>query len=267
MYIVEFTVPGTFLVHEDREWAWKTGNLLSSLQDHFIEANLALNLFNSAQAQAHQRFQGMRERHMEEWERKQEIRQQVEADFGGDIWNRDRWQAISDEADARFKREKWAKGHLPREFEHNLSFIYAKAFLYALDAFDKFLGVIAKDPLSPAVAVEQHTKIQESFPNLRGVRNTAQHLEDRARGLGAGSRGKPPAPMDLKPIDNGLIRAPGGALVLNSLNGSKYGSTMSDGHYGEVDVSIESLHKLKEILHAVLHSFAWQGPAMNRPSA
>lgn len=95
------------------------------------------------------------------------------------------------------------------------------------------------------------------------MRNTAQHLEDRSRGLGSG---KSPKPLDLKPIDNNFISAPGGVLVLNSLNGSKYGSTMADGHYGEVDVSPESMSHLQEILNNILGSFKWHGSKQHKPS-
>ena len=55
--------------------------------------------------------------------------------------------------------------------------------------------------------------------------------------------------------------------MLNCLNGSSYGSTMSDGHYGEVDVSPESMIKLQEILQAVLQAFKWKGPRQHMPSA
>jgi len=44
-----------------------------------------------------------------------------------------------------------------------------------------------------------------------------------------------------------MVSAPnGGLLILNSLNGAKYGSTMADGHYGEVDVSPESMERLQK---------------------
>lgn len=73
--------------------------------------------------------------------------------------------------------------------------------------------------------------------------------------------------IDLKPIDNNFISAPnGGALVLNSLNGSKYGSTMADGHYGEVDVCPESMSHLQEILNNILGAFKWHGPKQHKPS-
>jgi hypothetical protein len=153
---------------------------------------------------------------------------------------------------------------VPREFEHNIPFLYARAFLYALDAFDKILGVLAREAGVPPKLAEWHAQIEIQFPNLRGVRNTAQHIEDRGRGLGAGRN---PQPLDLKPIDNNFIKAPGGALVLNSLNGTKYGSTMADGHYGEVDVSPHSMEQLQRILVGVLECFQWHGPKQHLPNA
>ena len=72
------------------------------------------------------------------------------------------------------------------------------------------------------------------FPDVRGVRNTAQHLEDRSRGLGAG---RSPRPLVLQPVENFLVNAPGGALVLDALIGNRFGCTMADGHYGEVEIS------------------------------
>ena len=159
---------------------------------------------------------------------------------------------------------QWSEGRVPREFEHNLPFIYARAFLYALDAFDKFLGVLSREVNVPTQLRTFHSQVAEAFPDLRRVRNTAQHLEDRARGLGAGRN---PQPLELKPVNNALIAAPSGALVLNCLNGSKYGSTMADGHYGEVDVSPESMAQLQKILQSVLQSFTWRGPMQHAPSA
>ena len=101
---------------------------------------------------------------------------------------RDDWDEARFEAEVRFKREQWSNGRIPREFEHNVPFLYARAFLYALDAFDKFLGVLSETKGSPEEVAKLHERMELAFPHLRGVRNSAQHLEDRARSLGAGGR-------------------------------------------------------------------------------
>jgi hypothetical protein len=40
---------------------------------------------------------------------------------------------------------------------------------------------------------------------------------------------------------------------------------MADGHYGEVDVSPESMEKLQKIFQEVLMSFKWRGPLQHEP--
>lgn len=260
MVVFEVVTPGTWLDYEDKDWAWQVENLLRSLESQFFEANTALNLFVVAQSKR----PSFTER--DNWERdsqrRQEIRGAVEQEFE-EIRSRERWDDVRFETEVRFKREKWATGGIPREFEHNLPFIYARSFLYALDAFDRLLGVLAKEANVPGEIAALHARFAQEFPDLRGVRNTVQHLEDRSRGLGTGK-----TPLELKPITNTPINAPGGGvLVLNCLNGSRYGSTMADGHYGEVDVSSESMERLQEILLGVLQSFKWHGPKQHSPSA
>lgn len=235
-------------------------NQIQSLTSQFFEANLALNLF--AGATRNRPSFTSRESWECEAQRRSEIRRTVESELGG--WGSAEWDTVDLESERRFKREKWSNGGLPREFEHNLPFLYARAFLYALDAFDKILGVLARDPGAPPHIADWHAQVEVHFPHLRGVRNTAQHIEDRGRGLGAGRN---PRPLDLKPVDNNLIKAQGGALILNSLNGNRYGSTMADGHFGEVEVSPQSVEHLQRILVGVLESFQWHGPKQHLPSA
>lgn len=183
MFVFEIVTPGTWLDYEDKDWSWKIQNQLRSLESQFFEANAALNLFVNAQS-IPPSFT-----HPDNWDRdsqrRSEIKRAVEQERGAFI-SHEQWNDIHFEAEVRFKREKWSSGGLPREFEHNLPFIYARAFLYALDAFDKFLGVLAKEENVPEGVAKFHAQIAEEFPHLRGVRNTAQHLEDRARSLGAG---------------------------------------------------------------------------------
>ena len=261
MFIFEIITPGTWLDSDDRDWTWRIEGQLRSLGSQFFEANAALHLFASAQA-TRPSFPG-REMWERDSQRRAEIQRLVEQELSG-LMSHENWETIHFESEVRFKREKWANGGIPREFEHNLPFIYARAFLYALDAFDKFLGVLAKEPNVPPRVAQLHEQIATNFPDLRGVRNSSHHLEDRSRGLGAGRN---PQPLELKPISNNLINAPGGALVLNCLNGSKYGATMADGHYGEIDVSPESMQRLQSVLQELLSLFRWRGPKQHAPSA
>ncbi len=260
MLVFEIVTPGTWLDYEDKDWAWNIQGLLDSLKSTFFEANTALNLFIESRANcATVPDKEARERDVR---RRSEISSEIEREYGG-FPNPENWDQVHFESELRFCREKWSAGNIPGEFQHNLPFIYAKAFLYALDAFDKFLAVLAKEDGVSGKVEENRQKFLRIFSDLRGVRNTSQHLEDRSRGLGAGRN---PQPMELQPVENGMVSAPGGGvLILNALNGNKYGSTMADGHYGEVEVSPESLRELQIILLEILQSFKWQGPKQLSP--
>ncbi|WP_295959869.1 hypothetical protein [Rhodoferax sp.] len=261
MVVFEIVTPGTWLDYEDRDWTGRIHNLLRSLESHFFEANSALNLFISTQS-IRPSFAD-RNNWEHDSQRRSEIERAVEEEHRG-CMSPENWDEIHFEAEVRFKREKWSNGGIPRAFQQDLPFIYARAFLYALDAFEKFLAVLSKEANVSKEVASFYAQMAEDFPDLRGVRNTVQHLEDRSRGLGAG---KNPQPLDLKPITNSLINAPdGGVLVLNSLNGSRYGSTMADGHYGEVDVSLDSMGRLQKIIEGVLQSFKWRGAKQHAPS-
>jgi hypothetical protein len=260
VYVFEIIKPGTWLDYEDRDWSWEIEGILRSLEGQFYEANLALNMF--LHSMQRDRTSHCREQWEAEANRRAEIRREVEATYDNP-YDHEVWDDIHLEVEIRFKREQWQAGKLPREFEHNQSFMHARAFLYSLDSFDKFLKVLKSQSGVPSEIEVLHNELGEAFPDLRGVRNTAQHMEDRSRGLGTGRN---PQPLELKPIDNQLIKAKGGALMLNCLNGTKYGNTMADGHYGEVDVSPDSMAALQSILQRILDSFNWKGSKCHLPS-
>ncbi|WP_323915768.1 hypothetical protein [Aeromonas caviae] len=260
MYIFEIIKPGTWLVSDDRDWSWEIEGILRSLEGQFYEANLALNMF--LHAISRDREDMSRERWEADSNRRSAIRKELESQLENP-YDHQNWDELHLQTEIRFKREQWQSGRLPREFQHNQAFMHARAFLYALDSFDKFLNVLKLQAQVPQIVAELHDQFGSAFPQLRGVRNSAQHMEDRSRGLGAG---KNPKPLELKPIENGMISAPGGALVLNCLNGSRYGNTMADGHYGEVDVSPNSMESLTSIFQSLLNAFAWKGPKSHLPS-
>lgn len=262
MTIFEIVIPGTWLDYPDRDWTWRIGNLLQSLEKQFFEANAALNLFDQAQAVRFVRPKP--EERERELDRHRELEEQVLAELSS-TGSEPTWSDVRFEADIRFKREQWAAGKVPREFEHNLPLIHARSFLYALDGFDKFLGVLVKEEGTPPLLPELRTQFAAAFPHLREVRNTAQHLEDRSRGLGAGRK---PQPLKLQPVANGFVQAPeGGALILNCLNGTRLGSTMADGNYGEIDVSAATMRFVRATLQNVLNAFSWKGPKRHAPGA
>lgn len=152
-------------------------------------------------------------------------------------------------------------GHpMPREYANRAPFAYAHALLLAVDGAGKLLQVIADMPGLSSPVAAMHDEFRATFPTVVGLRDTTQHVEDRGRGLGKGGK-----PLQLKPVDNQLLRAPGGALVIDALRGNVFGSTMADGHYGEIEVSDATLTKLQALLQKLLDALPWSGESRESP--
>ncbi|MBE0662068.1 MAG: hypothetical protein IH597_06335 [Bacteroidales bacterium] len=260
MYIYEIVKPGTWLVSDSSQRSWEIQSILRNIESLFFDANLALNLFMSSFSREIINIS------KEQWEsdaiRRDQIRKEVETRFSNPFDHKN-WDEIHFQTEMIFKREQWRSGRIPPEFENGLAFMHARAFLYSLDLIDKFISVLENMEGTPEKIKKIHQMFTANFPDLRGVRNTTQHLEDRARGLGAG---RSPKPLELKAINNRLVKSESGALILNSLNGTKYGNTMADGHYGEVDVSPSSMQILSSLFQEILNCFEWTGPPVHLPS-
>lgn len=249
MFVFEIVKPGHALVHSDLNSEPPTSLLLEQLIVFFYDANIALNHFIESRDKPNLTSREMWESDLA---RQRELTQEIIKELGG--YKPD----IGFEARLRLKREKWSHGILPESFKSYTQFMYARSFLYAFDNFERFLAMMSMAAGAPARLSEIHLEIAKAFPNLREVRNTQHHLDDRFRGIGARKK-----PIELKHSENTLFN--GKILALTNLNGSNFGSTMADGHYGEVDISVKSMETLQHILTAVLNSFEWNGREMHYP--
>ncbi|CZW54384.1 hypothetical protein [Enterobacter kobei] len=260
MLIFELTKPGSSLLFDDMEVSRKFERLLNQLETAFYDANVALNLFNAERNNTAMFDENSFHQHRDDFQNRQILEAQVRQELG--LGPYEGYEQVRVEVDTRLKRDKWSKGITPLSHQQRIIFLHAKSFLNALDTIDKFVKVISEETGAPDNIKKLHAKIAEDFPHLRAVRNSAQHLEDRARGLGAG---KVPKPLKLQPLDNGFVIAPQGALMLSNLFGTKFGYTMADGHYGEVDVSEESMRNITTTIQEVFDSFTWQGFQQHLP--
>lgn len=259
MIIYEIEKPGTWLNPGNKEDNCNLQIILMHLIDSFYETNLSLNLFLEERI----RNKLSHDLERESWEKDNELRQkvknEVEADYSVDDYYA-KYDEINFQTEIKFKKEQWSSGKIPSTFSNSLIFIHARTFLYALDNFERLLGVLINENGAPTELKNTHKCLLAKFPDLRGVRNSAHHKEDRVRGLNFNKK------IDLKPISNGLIHAPSGnVLITNSLNGNKYGSTLGNGNFGEVEVSEYSLIILGEILQEVLNLFSWSGSKEHLP--
>ena len=255
--IVELVWPGTWLALSDQQQASELAGLLQLLETAVGEANLSLLMFERREASV----AAIRVPSQDEWladmaERRAAERRlenalapmSVEQQFAA-------LEGIRLQAEIEVLRARSARGLIPAGLMHHEPFIWARTFVYALDAIRKTLTVIAQQP-TPNSAAGALIELDQRIPDLLGVRDTAHHPEDRIRRLD--KKGKP---ITLQPIDNNMIKAPsGGVLVLNNLNGSRYGCTLGDGRFAEVDVTASSLIAARDVVQRVFDSLPWRGP-------
>lgn len=262
----ELISPGTWLDEpnlSDHE-RFKVESLLGVLNSHFEEAALALGRFELERAQPCQRpdFGG----NESEFDKRRAVEAALESRLSNANSPAEAWamrEEIRFQADTHVKRERWESGQVPESYLRRGVLIYAKVFLYALDTIGKTLRVLAETTGTPATLEEIRHNFYKALPSLTAVRDTAHHMEDRARGVG-----RQGTPMILQPVTNRMVNAPsGGVLILSSLNGNCFGSTMGDGRYGEVEVSVATMQVAQRAIQETLDAFAWRGPKRSEPSA
>ena len=122
-------------------------------------------------------------------------------------------------------------------------FIYAKAFVYALDAARGFVQVVAAVSALPSATVAACDAFLRQFGYIRDIRNSLQHIEERIQAKG--SFGK---------------KLPGPIIDLGSLNECRFGVTTGDGRHLEVEISEDFIGRFRLALSDVLWSLDWLGP-------
>lgn len=259
MHVFELYTKGSFVQFGDDKAASELDAMLRALISSFYEANTSLNLFNVEQECLRASFKTEPKDALKIFQEKQqrsnEIRFSIQDKYDQFDYH-DQLRMMND-IEMTMKHEDWARGIPPREMAHNKIFIFAKSFLYSLDTMHEILKVISFYPEVPDEIKEVLRSFDASFPALREVRNSAHHMEDRVRGIKGVGKNK--APIVFQPVDGGGMKLNNGAIILNNLHHTKYGCTMSNGHYGEVDVSIESLGLVRDLIQRVLDVFDWKG--------
>jgi hypothetical protein len=255
MQIFELRYPGTWI--DGLQNGHQIQTMLYPLQEDLADAAIGLALFTEARARPPSGLG---------WMRRQSavrvISEQMESALPQNLPFDQRFAAldsIRDNADLRAKRQEWAAGILPDGYERRLMAIHARTVVFALDDIDRKLEVLAEMSGVPEVAAA-HGRYLAALPNVRDVRNSAHHTEDRLRGLKTGGK-----PITLQPISNRLIHAPGGAIVVSSFIDNRFGFTSADGHYREVEVTADSVTFAQRAIQESINAFSWRGPARSIP--
>ena len=188
-------LPGFWIDHPDRDWAFLVKMLLDKILDQLNEARLVLRLYEASNGSASQ----------------------------------------------------------VNGCDQRLHLIYAKSFVYALDAVGQLIRVLQKQEKLPVLASDKCKTFLVQFGELRDLRNSLQHIEDRLRGLGR--HGKP---------------IPSTLLVLGGFrNNDHFGATTAEGRYVEIEVSNSVLIQVNTIVEDLVWCFDWLGPGnirLERPN-
>ncbi len=126
-------------------------------------------------------------------------------------------------------------------YEGCLNGLYAKAFVYSLDAIEKLLSRLCRDLSAPASVKLLHQEYQQKFGHLKHIRDSAIHIEDRGRGINRRQ----------SPIETNL-------LVLGSFIGNRFTFTGEDGKMYEIKISETPLICAHQILQGVINAYIWE---------
>ena len=260
MEVFELTYPGTWLDMPDSH---KILVLLIQLESQLADASLGISFFEEASVR---RLYVARATSLEDHQARSHkvamIARAMEAELPHDLSPQDRFtkmNQVHEVADLQVCREEWAAGRLPQAYEHRLPIMYAHVVLYALDAIGKTINVLVDMGISSDIALARDT-YESAIPHLKAVRDSAHHIEDRARGVHHGSK-----PLVLQPINTQALVAPNGALALSNLFNNKLGYTAQDGHYREIEISKNIVKTAQSAIQEVLNALTWRGPARTSP--
>ena len=125
-------------------------------------------------------------------------------------------------------------------YERCLNSIYATSFVFSLDSITKLLEVLNRlNPPEPVPTLISEYRVQ--FGDLRYVRDSVAHNEDRGRGLD----------KDRKALSTPLI-------ILRCFNQTRFECTGSDGACHGIDISESALLDAHRILQDILNAYSWE---------
>jgi hypothetical protein len=258
--VAELRYPGVALAGLRPEDAHPLQTLLSVVEGHLADAAVALEMFQRAAAERPRRpFD-----EVGDFDTRCAVEHELRSQLPPDLPPEQRWAAemdLRDGAEALLKRRAWEAGHLPAFYSHRIPFIHARTFVYALDGIIKALEQVAASPCAPAGASAALDGLKAAVPDVVHVRDSAHHVEDRARGKGRRERDLPKQPVH----SHGIEAPGGGVVVMDMLHGNRLAYTVESGHLRDVEVSEATLAHAQRAVQETLDAFAWTGPPRSVP--
>lgn len=253
MLIYEIVKPGEKIISENLVWCRNMERQIRDLIDLYFEANFSLIQFLDATEELF----SLEVKLLWENARKDSF-EKIGIRYPAQHFLNFNTPEVQTQIDS--KRNLWKNGIQPNEFRQIRVNVNAKNFIAALDSFEKHLNILKTD--APKELENIHSEFLNQFPDLRGVRNTNQHMEDRRRGLGAG---RIPKPIELKPTNLPNFQSDG-LLAFDITINNTYNTIMSNGSIGQVDVSPKSMEFLQVTMNKIFNLFIWDGKCDHLPS-
>lgn len=240
MHIPELDFPGSRVAHSESDWAFQASILCDALATSLTDTALALTLYEQAMADLRgavaRRAASARVRGVP---RDPSARRDFEPE--ADPFDAERAHA----AEVRAKRARWANGETPRSYAQRLVFLHARSFLMALDRIERILHALSGLPDAPAGLATAHNAFQAHMPDLRGVRNSVSHHDQRLLGRG-----------------RELPRIP---RVLENLSGNRFKTTTGAGRIGEVELSPITVDCARRCIQQAIDALPWTGHRRHYP--
>ena len=147
-------------------------------------------------------------------------------------------------------RQRRRNGRMP--------FMHARAFVFALDLFERTLcGLRHREPARPSL-VACYNNFVSKFPGLKGVRDSEHHRYERVQRKARRKNGC--TVINPKAIHTSAIKAPAGAvMIIGDLMGTEFTFTDADGAHAKVDVTVASLNHVAEAMQRAIGCFDWKG--------
>jgi hypothetical protein len=114
--------------------------------------------------------------------------------------------------------------------------------------------------------VEITSEFNQTLGKNKDIRDSAHHQEDRARFIGKSQgRGKEGKPFKPRPLPFDLSNGEGGVFTTGVLINNSFTYTNHKGDNIGIDISNDTINKLRDIIHKTFNCFEWIGPPVYYP--
>jgi hypothetical protein len=262
---------GYWIDGADQTTSLELMSLCSVIADCVTDAMLALYMFERDMPESDKRVRHQRRQRYAQLEaiRRQELAAEgfPDGDEPADIGERElqRAQLLHQQAARDVMRACWDAGELPRVLAIKVPSLHAQTFTKALARLSRALRVLEKiAPASSAPAIKAaYVAFETDFPEVKPLRDSLEHAEDRRRG-----RDRRGDRVPAVPFENDFAEGGANLLVGESLIGRRYGGTADDGTHAEIEVSDATVEAARVAAQAAFDALPWKpGPRQFDPAA